>query len=246
MRIATALLTVLLLFPLSCQAEETESNHTPSSSTKSTSAPEEPSEPAEGAPVDTAQSEEVEVSEVEAILNDNSINQLGWDRSRANKALAKVDGAQGALEAIATDKSRDDALRYKASEALYAQGGSLSSDEDKADIARLYAQTLGSATEHDVWGLPSQSPTGPGKRIVALGKPALLELRPLLDNGTTLLLEGSEEPTIAEMRGYRVADLAGRYASEILGVSFDVENDSPAARDADLKKIAEAIDSQSP
>ena len=116
-------------------------------------------------------------------------------------------------------------------------GQSAGTDVENAKAAAVYAEVLAAATEHDEWGLPSQTPGGPGKHFAGLGKPAVPALVGLLRNTTPLLLEGSEEPTMSEMRRYRVNDLAARYLSQILGEPFDVEADDPAARDKSMAEL---------
>lgn len=176
---------------------------------------------------------------VRRLLEQTSASELGWAKSSAQARLRDVRGAAEALTAIATDPGQPRELRFKAYEALFAGGGELESTAARREAAAVYTATLAAAEGHDDWGLPEQTPSGPGAHLVALGREALPSLLPLLeDDDRPLLYEGSEEPTISELRGYRVCDLAGRYVSVILGVPFAVTEDDPARRDEDLHGIA--------
>lgn len=189
--------------------------------------------------VTQATTDPVDTSNVDAILASASAELLGWSRSKPSRALAAIEDVAPILHRIAGDSNRSDGDRYKAFEAMGGLKLNIPDNQRKA-AAELYVAALKQALEHDEYGLPDAAPTGPGARVVALGTAAAPALATLLGDTRPLLYEGSEEPTISEMRGYRVKDLAGRYLALILGQPFDVEEDDASKRDAELSALQKA------
>jgi len=171
------------------------------------------------------------------ILNRAEPADLDWANSPARRQLAELADAGAVLEALARDTSLDDTLRFKALEARAAMGGSLGNDAERRDAAQVYASALGATSWHDAWGFPDGSPAGAGARVVALGRPAVPALIEALRNETRLQYEGSEEPTLAAMRKYRVKDLVGTWLAAIIGERFDASPDDPATRDRALEAL---------
>lgn len=165
---------------------------------------------------------------------------LGWAASLPHRQLADLPGALAALDAVARDASLDDTLRFKAFEARAALGAGFGDAAERRDAARVYLSALAAASWHDAWGYPDGSPAGAGKRVLALGREAVPGLLAALDLETRLQYEGSEEPTLAELRGYRVKDLVGGWLAALVGQRFDATPDDPSTRDAALAALAAA------
>ena len=93
--------------------------------------------------------------------------------------------------------------------------------DDRA-LALLHAQAMPGATEHNPWGLPGTAPGPLGVSLLSLGAHAEEALRPLLVDQTPLNYFGSEEPTLASMYHYRVADLAAWLLARQQGREFKI------------------------
>ncbi|MFO0745112.1 MAG: hypothetical protein U1F43_05455 [Myxococcota bacterium] len=164
--------------------------------------------------------------------------ELAWSASSAQKSLAGDPDARAAALDIAHDAELGATTRMKAYEAYVGLGGSIDPAES-ASAAQIYAAALTAEKNgHDAWGYPGLSPSGAGRRVVGFGPAAVDALLPLLDSTILLVYEGSEEPTVAEMRRYRVKDLAATWLAVLLGASFDGEVDDPAQRDPAIAELA--------
>lgn len=176
--------------------------------------------------------------ELITLLQRHDAAELAWRGSSVHAALAARPDVAAELAEVANDRTRPSGLRMKALEAARGLGVSVT-ELDAAALAEIYTAAFAATGEHDAWGFPSSHPggSGAGARLVACGPAALPALRPLLDDASPLVYEGSEEPTLAELRGYRKMDLAATWVAAILGEPFDVERDDPSARDADIARL---------
>ena len=136
------------------------------------------------------------------------------------------------LEAFVRDPSGDAYDRVLVAELLHQhqQRYLLSNGE----MAQLHGSAIVQARMHNPWGLPGE-PLDFGEELLKLGDPVEAALRPLLQNPTPLRYIGSEEPTLAKMHKYRVADLAAGLLSTHQGIRFINDRD-PAARDRWIKE----------
>lgn len=162
---------------------------------------------------------------------------LGWSGSGVHRTLASVLEVGGALDEVAHDPNEPATRRFKAYEANAALGRAA---RDATEASRVYARAFAEASWHDAWGYPDGSPAGAGARIVGFGRVAIPALLELLPNTTALQYEGSEEPTMAALRRYRVKDLAAVWLAAITGESFDASADDPAQRDQSIARLAES------
>jgi hypothetical protein len=104
---------------------------------------------------------------------------------------------------------------------------------DTTGMAHLHAKAISQARIHNPWGLPGE-PLEFGETLLALGDPTEVALYPLLQNQMPLRYIGSEEPTLAKMYNYRVADLAAGLLAVCKGLRFINARD-PAVRDQWIK-----------
>lgn len=101
------------------------------------------------------------------------------------------------------------------------------------EMAQLHADAIVHARMHNPWGLPGE-PLDFGEALVKLGAPADEALRPLLHNSTPLRYIGSEEPTLADLYQYRVADLAAGLLAARRNLRL-IDARDPAVRDQWIK-----------
>jgi hypothetical protein len=136
------------------------------------------------------------------------------------------------LEAFVRDPAGNPYERVLVAELLHKQQGRYLLD--KSAMANLHAQAIAQAPMHNPWGLPGE-PIDFGQALLDLGTPIEEALQPLLKNTTPLRYVGSEEPTIARLYKYRVADLAAGILAARRGIPF-VDNQDPAVRDAWIRE----------
>lgn len=186
------------------------------------------------------------VTDVTELVEASTIEDLTWPRGAARARLEAATGATDALRTLCLDAARSQDTRLKACEALLTLGGTLA-DADKGAAAGVYAHAIAEGRTHTMWGLPSDmAPNQSSRHIVALGRAALPALRPLLLSDRPLMIEGSEEPTIAKMYGYQVRDLAGALVAAILGTTYPTDNESPAVRAAAAMALHKQIGEGTP
>lgn len=162
---------------------------------------------------------------------------------RAVAAATSDTGPGGAPRARGARGQRQPALavRFAAYEVLFAIGGTFDDPGDRRSAARAYATELANGESHNYWGLPGEQLSGALRTFAGLGKDAALPaLLPLLEDRRALVYEGSQEPTLSEAFGYRVADLAGTVTATLLGTSFPVRERDPAKRDVALAALRDA------
>jgi len=131
------------------------------------------------------------------------------------------------LEAFVRDSSANPYERLLVAELLHSKQGTYLLDNK--EMANLHAQAIVHARMHNPWGLPGE-PIAFGDSLLTLGASVEEALRPLLDNKTELIYFGSEEPTIASMYDYRIADLAAGILAARKGIAF-IDNRNQEARD---------------
>lgn len=131
------------------------------------------------------------------------------------------------LEAFVRDPAGDAYDRVLVAELLHQrqQPYGLSN----AEMAALHAAAITQARMHNPWGLPGE-PSDFGEAVLKLGEEVETALQPLLKDTTLLVYIGSEEPTIASMYKYRVADLAAGLLAARKKIAF-INSRDPAARD---------------
>lgn len=128
-------------------------------------------------------------------------------------------GALGsrAVEALRTQIQSRRATAFLALEALRIVDvrtfDALPPDE-RADV---YIRALKVNPFFNAWGVPGHHLTDTARAVIAMGRPILTQLRPLLDDDTPAPLSGSEDATTSDMYGNRVCDYAWVFISEILG-----------------------------
>jgi hypothetical protein len=149
------------------------------------------------------------------------------------------------LRDIVGDVRRDGIARVLAAEVLFALDDEWPRASDAEAVAAAYTEALAATGEGqqrgltgNAWGVPSVD--GPlATHLLAAGPAAVPHLRALLDDGSPVLYEGSQEATIAAERGVRVKDIAASLLARTLGVSFDA-GATPAERDREIERLSAA------
>lgn len=196
-------------------------------------------EPPPGRPGPSPKGKKMDAQEIVTLVEKNELSELSWPTGRAHQALAAIPEAKARLRTLAVDPARGWEVRFKALEAFFALGGKLTTDEERQQAARTYAEAIEKAREHNPFELPGAIRSGlASKNLLGLGADAALPaLRPLFKSQRLLVYEGSEEPTLARLRKYRVADLAGALAAALLGRPFPAEAVTPRERDEALQRL---------
>jgi len=160
--------------------------------------------------------------------------------SRALDAAWREHGAR-ALLALATDGGADPLARFLAAEVVLSKDASAASADDRRLLAPLYATALARQLGRTAnqWSLPDGTLGRAGEHLVALGGPAASALRPLLDDDTRVVYEGSREATFGNAFRFRVKDLAALLIAKIEGRPFAAARDA-RERDAAIAKLNEA------
>ena len=155
-----------------------------------------------------------------------------------------------ALEDVIEDRQAPLRGRFVAAEVLFSNEFSFLERHDHGLVASLYARALaekatGSANP---WGLlwVDDSIGQLGSRFLALGDAAIPALRELLANDTVIdWYAGSEEATVGNGQRYRIKDVAAYYLARIARYQLPFHKD-PAARDAEIAKLVEAVAAKKP
>lgn len=155
-----------------------------------------------------------------------------------DEALAVLWGDAGvpeALERIALDADEDVRARFLAAEVVLSRRPDAFGGAKRREIGRLYARALreqltGSANE---WSFPGRLLGRAGEHLLALGESAVPALAALLDDGTPVIYEGSQEAMVGASFAYRVKDLAAQFIARITGLPFP-ESKDPVARDTTI------------
>jgi len=124
--------------------------------------------------------------------------------------------------------------RFLAAEILFERQPDYPPEGANVALALVYAHALQTTDMGNLWGLPGEISPFAGQHLVALGKPIIAELMPLLEDARPVFYEGSEEATLGNRYQYRVKDFAAFFLSHLCGVAYPVHQD-PGQRD---RKIA--------
>lgn len=107
----------------------------------------------------------------------------------------------------------------------------------QAALADVYARAIKALPEVNLFGLPLDVlSSATARRLIALGVPAAIALRPLLLDRAIAPYSGSEEATLAAMNAYRYRDLAAALIAAIRGESF-ADAATPEARDGAIDAL---------
>ena len=175
-------------------------------------------------------------AEVREIVAKYAVNELTWPKSKGRVALEAIKGAQDALLALGMGK--DLSLGFKALEAYLTLGGRMEDAAARCVAARAYAVGIATSRTHNMFGLVGEVRTSSTSRnLLGLGEETVAAFLPLLKSKAKLNYEGSEEPTLAKLHGWRIKDLAASYLAVWFNEAFDA-NAAPAKRDAVIAKLA--------
>ncbi|HUP60703.1 MAG TPA: hypothetical protein VNA69_09830 [Thermoanaerobaculia bacterium] len=160
-------------------------------------------------------------------LDDHAITSL-WNEPDAPEALAR----------LALDRSADPLTRFLAAEVVLSMDPKRFGEQDHAELAEVYAAALrGQFTlSANEWSFPDGFPGHAGQHFISLGPAAVPALRPLLDDDTPVLYEGSKEAMVAAEYCFRIRDLAASFLAKILGVPFSSSQD-PRARNTAIAAL---------
>lgn len=131
--------------------------------------------------------------------------------------------------------------RFLVAEILYAVEPRFPSAEDGAALPAIYAEVLAQGGDGNPWGMPGFWAESATNHLVALGKPALSALVPLLSNACRVGYTGSQRATLGEAYQIRVKDIAAHITAAILGEPFPVAR-APAERDTAIAAIAACLE----
>ena len=175
-------------------------------------------------------------SEVEIMVTPSSpIDSLDYPQLFAmgmGEQLLSSDEKVTQLEIFVRNAANAPYERLLAAELLYRKQGYY--QLDVAAMAELHAEAIKNARMHNPWGLPGE-PYDFGESLLSLGETVESALKPLLTDTNKLVYFGSEEPTIAKMYNYRVADLAASLLAAKFGIPF-IDNRNSAERDEWIKE----------
>ena len=194
-----------------------------------------PNRPGKGAKGDL----KMDLQTIATLVEKNELSELSWPMGQARKTLEAIPDAQAQLKMLGADAARPWETRFKAYEAFFSLGGKLADEQERRQAARLYADAIANAPLHNPFELPETIKSGlASKNLLALGAEVVIPaLRPLLKNPRPLVYEGSEEPTLARLRKYRVADLAGALISALLHRPFPAAATTVKERDEALQRL---------
>lgn len=167
--------------------------------------------------------------------------------ARRLEELRAIPDVKDELVAVVNDESAPLARRIAAAQALLEGGwGASLAAEQSAAVASVLAAAIAHDTLHNRWGLPGYT-VGPVGTLLLSLPPASVEqaLRPLLTDDRELVIDGSEEATIARAARYRVADLAGYLIAVRRGLSWRDDLD-PTVRDGEIERVRAALSGPPP
>jgi hypothetical protein len=180
-----------------------------------------------------------------AVLMGEPIDSFARPDRSGHQALVRLSISPEALRAIGLDASCRNLIRVAALEGWIGLAGQAvldALDESTATaMASAYAEAIRTSDDAIAWNLPAEvTSSDVASHMIVLGTRALPHLRPLLDDLRALPYSGSETATVAELRHYRVADLAAGIIAVILGVPYQDAN-TPAERDRQLTELRAKI-----
>ena len=100
----------------------------------------------------------------------------------------------------------------------------------------IYVDALKRNLFFNAWGLPGYQLTTTAHALIDLGKNAVEALKPLLSDGRTAPLSGSQDATTSTMYGNRVCDYAWVFISEIQRRPYNYSQ-NPVERDRDIEVL---------
>lgn len=164
---------------------------------------------------------------------------LTLDDTAAREA-AEAAGGPTALRSVALDAKEEIAVRFLASELVFALDGAdwPAGADQAAVLGGVYAEALARQLTDmaNPWAFAGAVGSPAGEHAVALGPPAVPALRAALDDSTPVEFGGSREATVAEARRYRVKDLAAAIVAAIVGADIALNGD-PDQRDAEIRAL---------
>jgi len=105
-----------------------------------------------------------------------------------------------------------------------------------AERAAIYADALRASQTFNAWGLPGFVLSDTARAVIALGREAVDELRPLLADERPAPMFGSQDATTSAAYGNRVRDYAFVLIAEMLGVPYEYDV-SPMERDRQIEAL---------
>jgi hypothetical protein len=180
-----------------------------------------------------------------AVLETQDVETFSAAGGAGHDELTKLGAAATTLRAIGLDASCPIRVRLAAFEGWIGLNGEAALgtlDDATADVmAAVQAGAIRGADDGMPWGLPANVTASPlSRHVIVLGRRALPALKPLLDDARELPYSGSETAAVAELRKYRVQDLAAGIVAVIVGQAYD-DAPAPAERDRQIASFRGAI-----
>ncbi|HEX7839098.1 MAG TPA: hypothetical protein VF469_16585 [Kofleriaceae bacterium] len=180
-----------------------------------------------------------------AVLHDEPIASFVLPGGSGRQALTRLAVKPDALRAIGVDASCPNRVRFAAFEGWIALAGEavLGSVDDAtaAAMAAVQAEAIRTTDDAGLWGLPPDVVSSDVSRhLIILGRRALPQLRPVLDDTREAPYTGGEISAIASLRHYRINDLAAGLIAVIVGVPYQNAK-TPAERDAQIADLRSKI-----
>jgi hypothetical protein len=156
--------------------------------------------------------------------------------------LAAIPDAEQTLVELAGDAAATTARRYAAAQALLCGPFETwrSSPAGQTQVAAALGAGLRDDRTHNRWGLPGHFTGRPGDELLSLEHGVEDALAPLLDDDRRLQIIGSEEATLADDAGFRIADLAAYLLSSYRGTDWAAPA-STRKRDKDIKRLKSSL-----
>ena len=179
--------------------------------------------------------------ELQAVLAREPLSSFILPQGSGRAALATLRTTPDALHAAGLDGACPNPVRLAALEAWIALAGEgvlqKLDDTTATAIATVQAEALRTTDDAGIWGLPPDVVQSEVSRhLIIVGRRALPQLRPLLDDLRLLPYAGSEISAVASLKKYRVADLAAGLLAVILGAPYQ-DDRAPTVRDAQLADL---------
>lgn len=170
-----------------------------------------------------------------------------WPQHDATiEAIWSKPGNPALLEALIDDRAAPGKARLVAAEVLFLRDYSFVDRHDQRMIAKIYADALAQRQIEwaNPWGMLWVDDTVGeiGGRFAMLGRPAIPELRRLLEDTRVVdWYAGSEEATVGNGQRYRIKDFAAFYLADLIRHPIPFHEDV-AARDAEIAKLVAEVD----
>lgn len=162
------------------------------------------------------------------------------DDKELNRLWALPDTPKN-LHALIASTAASAEVRFLAAEILARRESDGFPPPEAGDaLAAAYAHALAATVEANRWGMPGELDEPAGQHLVALGRPAVPALRPLLSDTRAVTYGGSKEAMVGNDYHYRVKDFAAFFIARILKLPYRVVTD-PAKRDQAISDLAAQI-----